>query len=188
MNGLLKLALLAAFALASISSTQAADSFKIDPVHSSIHFKVQHFGAGFTIGRFDKIGGTMTLDGDKSAVSITAEADSIDTNEPKRDEHLKGADFFNAKEFPKINFTSTGVKKTGEKTYEISGEFALAGVKKSLTFTATQVGEAKGFKGERLVGFEAVFTINRLDYGVKYAPDKLGTDVVLTIEIEAIGQ
>jgi polyisoprenoid-binding protein YceI len=177
----------ASFLLSSLSLS-AAESYKLDPVHTFIHFKVQHLGAGLTVGRFDKVGGTLTLDGEKSAITITAESTSVNTANEKRDEHLRGADFFNAKEFPQITFTSTAVKKTGDKTYEITGDFAMLGTKKSVTFTATQTGEGKGFKGEKLVGFTATFPIKRSEFGMKYMLDKLGEEVTLMIDIEAISQ
>lgn len=176
------------FTLTLGANVRAADTFKVDTVHSSILFKAQHMGAGFTVGRFDKFSGTITLDDAASAINLVVESASLNTGADKRDEHLRGADFFNAKESPQITFTSKSVKKSGDKTYEVTGEFTLLGVKKEVTFTAKQVGEGKGMKGEKVVGFEASLTVKRSDFGMKYMIDKLGDDIPLEINLEADAQ
>ena len=83
------------------------EKFKIDGTHSSVHFKAQHFGAGNTWGRFNKISGDFVVDTEKAAngkVNFMIDARSVDTHSKKRDDHLRGPDFLGAKEFPQINF------------------------------------------------------------------------------------
>src|SRR5215469_13154853 len=110
-----------AFAGATVAP---ADSFKIDPVHSAILFEIGHFGVGHIYGRFDAFNGTFTLDQSdpsKDAVSVEIKTDSVDTNAPDRDKHIKSPDFFNASQFPSATFKSTSVKKVDDKNYEVTG-------------------------------------------------------------------
>ena len=102
-------------ALASLrrhSPPPAPTSYVVDHSHTSVIFGVSHLGFSFTYGRFNKVSGKFTLDPAKpeaSSFTLTIDADSIDTNDAKRDNHLKAADFFNAGEFPVISFKSTKV-------------------------------------------------------------------------------
>jgi polyisoprenoid-binding protein YceI len=134
-----------------------ADSFKIDPFHSTILFKVGHFGIGNVYGRFDTFSGTFTLDQNdpsKDAVNVEIKTDSVDTNASKRDTDIKGPDFLNAAQFPTSTFKSTSVKKIDDKTYEVTGDFTLRGVTKPLTLNVQAVGSGPGTKGEFRSGWE----------------------------------
>src|SRR5207245_2037241 len=116
---------------------QAAETFVIDNVHSSVSFKAFHAGISWVHGRFDEVAGSFTLDsGDPSKCSfmLTLKVDSIDTNNKDRDKHLKSPDFFNAAQFPTITFQSTSVKPV-EGGYEVTGDLTMHGVKKPITFT-----------------------------------------------------
>src|ERR1700676_5466641 len=111
----LLLALAVALTIFFARSTDAGDIFKFDPAHSTIAFKVRHF-LGSAKGRFTKFSGTIEVDREhpeKSSVVATIQAASIDTAIAKRDEHLRGADFFNVQKFPEITFKSRHVKQTG---------------------------------------------------------------------------
>src|SRR5947209_1935708 len=84
-----------------------ADEYALDPAHTGVEFKISHLGLSWTCGRFNDVSGTCTLDPTapaKSAFALTVKADSLDTNNQKRDEHLRSPDFFNAKQFPAITF------------------------------------------------------------------------------------
>src|SRR5262245_4663928 len=89
-----------------------ADDYTIDGSHTAVSFQISHSGFSMTHGRFNEVAGTFTIDENpaKSAFSMTIKAGSVDTNNPKRDEHLRSADFFNDKQFPTITFKSTSVK------------------------------------------------------------------------------
>lgn len=164
---------------------RAADSYEIDASHSAAIFSIKHFGAGNFYGRFNDIKGTFTPDGDKSTIDITVQADSIDTNNDKRDQHLKGPDFFNTKQFPTLTFKSKSVK--GAKDHlEITGDFTMHGVTKSITITATHTGEGKDAWGGYRSGYEAKFKIKRADYGINYMPQGLGDDVEIIIALEGV--
>src|SRR4030081_840864 len=129
------LTLVVALIGASLFSANAADTFKVDPVHSFVLFSVQHLGIANTYGRFNDISGTVVFDKDnpaKSSVEVSVPLDSLDTHNSIRDRSLKSPDFFNAKQFPTMTFKSTKVEGSGD-TLEVSGDITIRGVTKPLT-------------------------------------------------------
>ena len=159
----------------------AAASFKVDPVHSSVVYSVLHKNAANFYGTFREIGGTFSVIGDESDfIDVTVKAESIDSNNPGRDKHLKGPDFFSVKEFPKLAFKSTSVKKTGDKTFDITGDLSVRGQTKSITAKVENTAGA----GQPLGGLEARFTISRKDFGITYGPNVLGDSVSLIVSLE----
>jgi polyisoprenoid-binding protein YceI len=168
-----------------------ADSYKIDPVHSTVLFKINHFGVGYVYGRFDAFSGTFTLDQNdpsKDAVSVEIKTDSVDTNAPDRDKHIKSPDFFNAAQYSTATFKSTSVKKVDDKTYEVTGDFTLRGVTKPVTLDVKAVGTGPGPKGEIRAGWEATTTLKRSEFEVKTFLPAVGDDVALIIAVEGIKQ
>lgn len=160
----------------------------VDGVHSSVVFKVKHANASWFKGSFDKIEGSVSLDPAKpeaGAVKLVIPVDSIDTNDQKRDDHLKAADFFNYKENPEITFASTKIAKQGDKL-AVTGDLAMAGKSKSVTIEVEKVGEGE-FYGKR-VGYSTTFTVKRSDFGMTYGVEgnALGDDVTLMIDLELI--
>src|SRR3954462_8331101 len=147
------------------SAFASADTYKVDPMHSSIVFKSKHLDTSYVFGRFNEFGGTVNVDTDPSKMSfdVSAKVDSIDTGNGKRDTHLKSPDFFSAKEFPTIAFKSTSVKAAGEGKYEVTGDLTLHGVTKPVTVTLNKTGEST-MMGNR-VGFLSTFTVKRSDFG-----------------------
>jgi polyisoprenoid-binding protein YceI len=108
----------------------ANETFKIDPTHSRIGFKVHQAIASVT-GRFKQFSGTINFDREhpeKSSVTATIQVKSIDTDIAKRDAHLRSAEFFNAVKFPEITFKSRSVKQTGPDAGDIIGDFTMHGV------------------------------------------------------------
>jgi polyisoprenoid-binding protein YceI len=98
-----------AIILSSLGMAVHADTFKIDPVHSSVIFSIKHLGVTDFYGRFNDVSGTVVFDKadpSKSSVEVTVPVESVDTKNEKRDQHLKSPDFFNAKQFPMIIFKS----------------------------------------------------------------------------------
>jgi len=182
-------ALLLATAAAATSSRAA--TYKVDPAHSFLLFKISHFGAGYVWGRFDDLGGKITLDPSntsKDSVNFTVKSASVDTANPKRDEHLKSPDFFNVKQFPEITFVSSKVEKTGDNTFSVTGNLTLRGVTKPLTVTVKELGTGKGMMGETRTGFETTFTIKRSDYGMNFMVGPAGDEVSLTLDAEGVKQ
>ena len=182
--------LLSILALAGTTAARA-DSFKIDPVHSAIIFKVGHFGVSNVYGRFDAFSGTFTLDQNdpsKDAVNVEIKTDSVDTNAPKRDTDIKGPDFLNAAQFSTATFKSTSVKKVDDKTYEVTGDFTLRGVTKPVTLNVQAIGSGPGPKGEFRSGWEARATLKRSDFEVKALLPAVTDEVSLRIAVEGIKQ
>lgn len=185
---------LLALALASAALFTApafAADYEVDGVHTFANFAIQHLGAGHSHGRFNKIEGKLTFDEadpTKSKLSLTIDASTVDTANAKRDDHLRGPDFFNVKQFPKITFESTAWAKTGDKTFNVTGNLTFHGVTKSITVPVTHTGTGKGFKGETLIGFDTAFTIDRTEYGVDWKPEVLGKAVKLNFSLEAVGK
>lgn len=181
-------AILAALALAALPA-MAQDTYKIDPVHSEVSFKIRHLLAK-TSGRFTKFAGTIKLDTaaiGKSTVDVTLEAASINTDNADRDKHLKSPDFFDVEKFPTITFKSTSVKEVAKGKLEVTGDFTLHGVTKRITFPITNAGTMSGMQpGSIVAGFtDGALTINRNDYGIKTFPGVLGDDVAISLNIEA---
>jgi len=197
MNPIRLLLSAALLALLPLGFARAAETYSIDPVHSSISFKVRHLGVSNVAGRFETVGGTFTYDEAdpaKIAISLKIETGTVSTNNPDRDKHLKSPDFFNVAQFPAITFTSTSVKvgtkaATDDGTpYDITGDLSFNGVTKSVTLPVRFLGTGKGMKGETRAGGEAQFTIKRSDYGMKGFLPAVGDDVAVTVEIEGVQQ
>lgn len=172
------------------SSAPAAgsSSLAIDAVHSSVFFKVKHVGAANFYGRFNDVGGKVSFDekaGASLAMEVQVKTDSLDTNNVKRDAHIKGPEFFDVEKFPTLSFKSTGSKKTGEHAFDVTGDISFHGVKKTVTVPVTHTGTSDVF-GHR-VGFETTFTIKRSDYGVGAYVEQgtLGDEVTFTVALEA---
>src|SRR5206468_13118280 len=137
------LGLLAALVFAG--SAMAQEQAKIDPVHSSVNFRSKHLDTSYVFGRFDKFSGTITdspQDPTKTAFDVTVDVNSINTGNEKRDAHLKGPDFFSAKEFPTITFKSAAVQSGGgEGKLQVTGDLTLHGVTKPIAAAVQRVGD-----------------------------------------------
>lgn len=177
--------------LLSVVSYAPAQSYSVDPIHSSLLFKVKHVDAAWFYGRFNKSSGIIKTDaGAPTELHIVVDAQSVDTANSARDDHLRGPDFFDVKQFPDITFKSTSVKPgQNPNEYEVAGELTLHGTTKPLTLTLTKTGEGKNVQGKPVLGFETSFTIKRSEYGVSgYVGKGIGDEVTLIISIEAVQQ
>jgi polyisoprenoid-binding protein YceI len=166
-----------------------AETYQVDPVHSSFVFRVKHFNVGYIHGRFNDVSGTVTFDPDKpeaASFDIQVKAASIDSNNPKRDQHLRGPDFFNVKEFPTIAFKSKEVKPLGDKMYEVTGDLTLHGVTQPVTAKVEYVGAGKDPRGTQRAGFEATFTVRRSEFGMKGMLGGIGDEVRVTAAFEGV--
>lgn len=163
-----KLSLLSALVLvAGISYAQT--TWVIDQAHSNIGFTVSHMVISETEGNFKDFDATVsskTEDFDGADVEFTAQVASIDTDNAKRDEHLRGDDFFNAEKYPQIKFKGK-IKKTGTK-YQLIGDFTMRDVTKKVTFDVNYNGTIKDPWGNIKSGFKINGTVNRQEYGLKW--------------------
>lgn len=178
-----------AAALVSIQSPSSpqgeAARYEVDPVHTSVIFRIGHLGISKTYGRFDDVSGTVDLGG-SNAVSITVQAASVDTGNEKRDNHLRSPDFLSVKEFPTISFKSSAWKKTGDDVWDVTGTLTLHGTTKEITIPVEKTGEGKTPMGDYRIGFESTFDLERTDYGMTKMVGPVGDDVRLIIAVEAI--
>ncbi|SHK97426.1 Polyisoprenoid-binding protein YceI [Chitinophaga jiangningensis] len=174
-----KVFLFAAMLLAGVSSF-AQVKWGADPAHSQIGFSVNHLGINYVNGKFDKFNGTVeTADStsfQNAKIEFTADVNSINTGVAQRDGHLKSDDFFNAAEFPSITVKSVSFKKITGNKYVMLADVTIRNTTKRVPFDVTFNGIVKDPWGLRRAGFTAKATVNRLDYGVKYA-DKLPSGV-----------
>lgn len=171
------------------SPAAAADTYKVDPVHSAILFRIKHMNIGYIYGRFNTYSGSFAFDErtpGECSLNMEVQVGSIDSGNDKRDTHLKGPDFFNGKEFPKIAFKSTSMKALDAKTYEVTGDLTLHGVTKSVTAKLERIGTGKGPDGKERTGFESTFTIKRSDFGMKYMLKAIGDEVRVTLAVEGV--
>ncbi|MFA6242309.1 MAG: YceI family protein [Candidatus Hydrogenedentales bacterium] len=167
----------------------AADTYELDPVHSTFQFRIKHLGVSYTYGRFNEQKGTIVVDEkdpSKNSIEIEIKTASVDTANKMRDEHLSGPDFFDVAKYPAMTFKSTSFKKKEGNAYAVEGDLTIHGVTKKVTLNATFVGAGPGMKGESGAGWEATLVINRADYGMNYMPDAIGTEVTLQIAIEGV--
>lgn len=179
----------ALFTLLCASPAVAADKYQIDTAHTGLYFKINHLGYSNTYGRFNDVGGSFVVDQnapEKSSVELVVKADSIDTNDQKRDKHLRSPDFFNTKQNPTITFKSTSVKKLSDDEFEITGDLTLNGVTKPHTLTMKKLGEGKDPWGNYRIGFDTVTTIKRSDFNMNYMADKVGDEVTLMFSTEGV--
>jgi polyisoprenoid-binding protein YceI len=142
-------------------------------------------------GKFSKFSGTITVDRanpQNSSAEATIDVASVNTDNQKRDDHLRNADFFEVAKFPTMTFKSIAWKKTGTDTFEVTGNLTLKGVSKPVVLKVTSLGFGPGMGGAMLSGWEATTTINKAEFNLKDPPmldAALGDDVTITINIEA---
>ena len=177
--------------LSSVGLSAHADTFKIDPVHSSIVFSIKHLGVSDFYGRFNDLSGQVVFDKadpSKSSVEINIQVESVDTKNEKRDQHLKSPDFFNAKQFPMIVFKSTSVEGSGD-SYKVTGDLNLHGVTKPLTLEIKRGPEGPGMgEGEISGGGTTHFTVKRSDFGMDFMQGPLGDEVTVFLSLEGVKQ
>jgi polyisoprenoid-binding protein YceI len=188
--------LLAALALAAmpVAALAATDSFTLDPYHSSVTFTIDHLGMATIHGRFHKFAGKFGLDrGAKSGtVDVVVETASVDTDDgdkgsrPRsRDDHLRSADFFNAAEFPKMTFKSTGVTFASDNPATIEGNLTLLGVTKpvKLTIERFKCNPATVTAKERCGG-NASGKLKRSEFGMSRGIPSIGDEITLSLGFE----
>ncbi len=188
MKRLLPAAFAALLAIGLAAPSRAAvETYKIDPVHSSVGFTIRHFFSNVP-GMFTKFSGTITVDRDNlqnSKVEAVIDVPSIDTRIAMRDNDLRSPNYFDAATFPTITFTSKSWKKTGDDTFDVTGDLTIHGVTKEVVLKTKSLGFGPGMKGAMISGWEATTTLNRNDFGITHFPKVLGDEVPVTINIEA---
>ena len=165
--------------------------WQIDPGHSNIRFKVKHLAIANIVGTFINFNGQVKTNDnnfDAAAVKLLIEADSLNTNNSIRDEHLRSDIFLDCSNFPEICFEGNLIKKEAE--YELFGQLTIRDVSRLLTMKVKHIGTGKDKFENTRAGFEITGTINRKDYGIAWhilteaGSMIVGEEVDLTIDIE----
>ncbi len=177
---------LLAFALVAAAgiSTAFAEPYTVDAIHSTVLFRIKHMNTSHAWGRFNEMQGTVDLDGAQPTVDVTLVVDSIDTANAKRDEHLEGPDFFNAKQFPTIAFKSNKITKVDDDHYDVEGMLTLHGVSKPIAVQLERTGTARTPMTGKITGYATEFKIKRSDYGMKLMVGPIGDEVLLIVSLE----
>jgi len=174
--------------LGASQGVRAVEMYAADPTHSSVVFRVKHMSTSFSWGRFNVIAGSFTLDESNPAegrFEFQVKADSIDTADPKRDQHLKSPDFFNVVQFPTIAFKSQSIARSGN-AYEVTGDLTLHGVTKPIKLKVVTTGSGKNQMGTPIAGIESSFNIKRSDFGMSKMIPGVGDDVWVNVSIEGV--
>lgn len=140
----------------------------LDPMHSEVQFKVKHLVISTVSGFFKSFEGELTTENEDftgAEIDFSLDVDSIDTTQPQRDEHLKGAEFFDAATYPKISFKSTSFTADGD-DYKLVGNLTIKGITKPVTLAVEYGGSAGDFYGNTKAGFEVTGKINRKEFGL----------------------
>ena len=191
-NARIMLPVLAALLL--ISPSLRGDTYVLDNSHTSVIFGVSHLGYSYTYGRFNTVKGGFELDltnPQASKFQILIDASSIDSNDAKRDGHLKGPDFLNVKQFPSITFQSSSivVEKTDKgEFYNMTGKFTMHGQTKEVTLPVQKLGEGKGPYGNYRAGFLCRTKLKRSDFGMTNMLQFIGDEIEITVSFEGLRQ
>lgn len=147
----------------------AVGTWSVDTSHSSVNFKVKHLGLAKTRGRFTRFVGAVEIGEDPAdtVVAVEIDAASVDTQDPRRDEHLRGADFFDVEHHPSLLFRSTRVSGRGDE-WKLEGDLTVAGVTRPVVLDVTYEGVAVDLWGGTRAGFTATGQLNREEWGLDW--------------------
>jgi len=166
----------------------AADTYVIDPEHSFPFFEVGHMGFSALRGKFGKMGGKVTLDraAKSGTINVDIDATSIDTGLPRRDNVLKGEDWFNVAKYPTMIYKSSSLKFNGDQPVAAEGELTVNGITKPVPLIIENVRCGPNpFNKREMCGASASAAIKRSDFGVKGSPSSVADDVKIFIGLEA---
>lgn len=175
----------------SQTTISAQSTWKADNAHSKVGFAITHLLISEVEGHFSEFDITATADDAFSEPSFTVElkTGSIDTDNDRRNEHLRSADFFDAEAHPTITFKTTAFEKTGEKMFKLTGDLTMHGVTKPVTLEGKLNGIITDQRSNKLkAGLKLTGTIDRLAYKVGGETPTLGDEVEMTINLEMAQQ
>lgn len=156
--------------VATDGNTVLMDEWSIDEAHSNINFTITHFFTPVD-GSFEEYSADIQFDPtdlENSSIDVTIPVSSINTENQRRDNHLKSEDFFNASEWPNIQFASSSIEQTGENQFVAHGELTIRDTTREfeLPFELLGVMDHPMQDGQKVAGIAATATLNRTDYGV----------------------
>jgi polyisoprenoid-binding protein YceI len=178
------------------STAVPAGMWAVDPAHSNVGFAVKHMGLATVRGVFTKFDGFIEIDEDLSTAKAygSVSVDSVDTNQPQRDEHLRSPDFFDVAQYPELRFESTAITALDEQTFRITGRLTIRGVTKAVVLHAEVQGTDVDPWGNERVGLEVTGQVSRADYGMTFNQALgsgnmlVGDRVSLALDISAVRQ
>ena len=179
-------------ALIASLSLSAQSTWVFDQAHTSVAFSVDHLVISETTGQFSSFEGTVTCQTDDfegATIEFSVDIASIDTDNERRDGHLKSDDFFNAEEYPKMTFKSTSLQKVTGNTYKLLGDLTIRDVTKPIELAVEYKGTAQ-MGDTKKAGFKLTGSLNRFDYNLKWSKTTeagglvVGEDVRITVNIE----
>ncbi len=163
--------LVAAMLFIAAGASAQASKWTVDASHSTVKFSVSHLMVSEVEGTFKKFDGTIeapTADFNNAQINFTVDVASVNTDNEKRDEHLKSDDFFNAAKYPQMIFKSTSFKKVKGSNYVLEGNLTIRDVTKKIKFDVTYGGTVKDPWGNTKAGFKTSAKISRKAYGLKW--------------------
>jgi len=181
----------------SKNNTMETTKWALDPAHSEIHFKVRHLMVSWVTGSFKQFDATVETQGDDistAKVRLTANINSVSTNNEQRDAHLKAGDFFDAENHPQLVFESDRLEKIDNENYKLYGRLSLRGNEKKIVLNAEFGGITQDPWGNTRTGFSVTGKINRKDFGVSFSVISetggimLGDDVSISANVEFVKQ
>ncbi len=173
----------------------AKTKWTLDPTHAEIHFKVRHMMVSWVTGSFKEFNAEVETEGEDfttAKVNLTAEVNSINTNNEQRDAHLRNGDFFDAENHPQIKFTSSKLERLDEENYQLEGVLTMRGTSKPVVLKAEFGGITTDPWGNIRTGFTVSGKINRKDFGVSFSMVSetggilLGEDVTISANVEFV--
>jgi polyisoprenoid-binding protein YceI len=180
------------------AASAAAATWAIDPAHTSVQFAVRHMMVSNVRGTFTKLSGAVQGDEAKpteAVIEVTVDPGSIDTRDAKRDDHLRGPDFFDVAKHPAITFKSKSIGAAGPGAFKVTGDLTMHGVTKEVVLDVADVTPAITDPfGKTRAGARATTKLNRKDFGINWSKTMdngglvVGEEVTVTVDVEAIKQ
>ena len=164
----------------------SANTYAVDNAHAAAVFHISHLGLSQVYGRFKDLSGNFTADpkdASSAKFELSAKVDSVDTGNTQRDNHLKSPDFFDAKQFPTMTFTSASAKSI-DGGFEVPGTLTIHGVSKPVTLTLKGGRTAEFPQGVQRTGYVAEFNVKRSDFGMTKMAEAIGDEVHVEISFE----
>ena len=153
----------------TIAPAISTGTWTVDADHSSVEFQVKHMGLATVKGFFGEFAGSLEVDEEgRMTAAGTVRADSVNTRNAQRDEHLRSPDFFDAANHPEISFRSTAIEPLDEEAYRITGDLTIRGVTKEIVLDAVTQGSDVDPWGNTRVGLEVVGQIDRTEFGLTW--------------------
>lgn len=168
-----------------------AETFTSDSAHTHVVWRADHLGISYTFGRFNEVTATLDYDAanpEEGSIEFSILTESVDSATERRDDHLRSPDFFDAAQFPTIDFVSKSVTAVDDTNFEVVGDLTVHGVTQEVTLNVEKTGEATNQDGKALVGFYTEFTIDRTEYGMNNLLQATGPEILIMASFEGVGQ